>query len=517
MVGMQGGAQTVNLIPMSDAKIAPSAGGAGLQNVAAGCSVGDIIHEIGHNIGFSHEQQRSDRDKFVAVNAGGLKAAFDTYGGGYTAAPSGKTIDVLPFDYGSIMEYEPEGSPSNVPASRTAGFTPKTAILKPLNGPYQQWKSESNYGHDATLGQKSGLSHLDQKSIAYLYHECVSSVSLSATAQFGGGHACNSNSNSDSDSKSSNNNAGHCWHVTPYGSCNSDGVGASMATAAYKQRQAFCIDASTGLCSAPSKCTQTRPVTNEKCLLEAKSQPNYSVSCEFGTASGTCGWQNDFYTSPAEAIADLPFVLSAGATDNTYPGAQTPPPPPLSLPAKVKADSDSDSEKFGFVQLQSKHLSSAADPGQRAALTSPPFNIAVSNSSSSKVQVCVAFVYRLHQPSGAKLELQHASHRLQTGIGNGIGKQQWKSLWTNAGGAGATAMTTKDGWQQVKVRLSSAPTVAAKRRLRGGGRKLVVSGSSSSSSSSNSAVTHQLRFIATVGQNPVSSDVSISSISIQKC
>ena len=66
-----------------------------------GCSVGNTIHEIGHALGFWHEQGRSDRDQFIDVHFENIldnrEHNFDQH------ITDG--IDRGAYDYGSIMHY----------------------------------------------------------------------------------------------------------------------------------------------------------------------------------------------------------------------------------------------------------------------------------------------------------------------------------------------------------------------------------------------------------------------------
>lgn len=89
-VGRQGGRQKINL--------------------AAGCSRGAIIHEIGHAVGLFHEQARSDRDHHVRILRDNIKDGKDHNFNKYSdntflfwGAKDGQ--DVGPYDFGSIMHY----------------------------------------------------------------------------------------------------------------------------------------------------------------------------------------------------------------------------------------------------------------------------------------------------------------------------------------------------------------------------------------------------------------------------
>ncbi len=81
-VGMKGGRQLVELVD--------------------GCQRGEIIHEIGHVLGLDHEQNRSDRDKYVKVIFQNIEKGF---AGQFTQRPSLYT-DLGTYDYDSIMHYQ---------------------------------------------------------------------------------------------------------------------------------------------------------------------------------------------------------------------------------------------------------------------------------------------------------------------------------------------------------------------------------------------------------------------------
>ena len=61
-----------------------------------------MAHEIGHAMGFNHEQSRDDRDEYVDVFLENLDDAIPPHN--YAAKPVTNNFG-LPYDYLSVMHY----------------------------------------------------------------------------------------------------------------------------------------------------------------------------------------------------------------------------------------------------------------------------------------------------------------------------------------------------------------------------------------------------------------------------
>lgn len=85
-VGRIGGKQVVNL-----------------QTPGCVTRIGTAIHELLHAIGFLHEQNREERDKFVAIRTNNIKPGYEV---NFDKARNGETSGFgVPYDYGSVMHY----------------------------------------------------------------------------------------------------------------------------------------------------------------------------------------------------------------------------------------------------------------------------------------------------------------------------------------------------------------------------------------------------------------------------
>ncbi|MDR1221810.1 MAG: M12 family metallopeptidase [Tannerella sp.] len=108
-----------------------------LTLVPGGCSVGTVIHEIGHAIGLLHEQCRYDRDNYITVNTSNIQSS---YLSNFTKRTSNYYC-IGSFDFNSIMLY-----------SSFTGFEINTSV------PAMTKKDGSTF-----VGQRNGLSGLDRR------------------------------------------------------------------------------------------------------------------------------------------------------------------------------------------------------------------------------------------------------------------------------------------------------------------------------------------------------------------
>nr|QNH72421.1 toxin candidate TRINITY_DN36380_c0_g1_i11 [Pachycerianthus maua] len=116
-----------------------------IGSAASKCKVGNLIHELGHCVGFFHEQSRPDRNQYVDVITKNIRPGFTN---NFLKMNSGEVDSRnVPYDYGSIMHY-----PQNFFAKSPEKITLK--ILKDTK---------------AHVGQRIGLSSKDILQAKILY------------------------------------------------------------------------------------------------------------------------------------------------------------------------------------------------------------------------------------------------------------------------------------------------------------------------------------------------------------
>lgn len=77
-------------------------GGVQTIDVDDSCSQGNVIHELGHALGFMHEQSRYDRNSFITINFANIQA--DKVGN-FAQPLAGEAVNLGAYDFGSIMHY----------------------------------------------------------------------------------------------------------------------------------------------------------------------------------------------------------------------------------------------------------------------------------------------------------------------------------------------------------------------------------------------------------------------------
>lgn len=132
-------------------------GGEQAVSIGSGCEkFGIVAHEIGHALGFWHEHQRKDRDRFITIiynNIERNQRALRQF------TVQSQSVNIVPYDLGSVMHYGPKAF-NKAPGLLTIATNKKE--------------------YQSTIGQRQAPSFYDVKAINELY--CSGEIVLDKNA-----------------------------------------------------------------------------------------------------------------------------------------------------------------------------------------------------------------------------------------------------------------------------------------------------------------------------------------------
>ncbi|MDP3178346.1 MAG: M12 family metallopeptidase [Spirochaetaceae bacterium] len=93
----------------------------------------DLLHELGHVLGLTHEHQRPDRDLFVTIPREFLESAGDRIGDYSVAEDWPFPEGPFPYDYDSIMHYGSNIDSNRMTRADTGGFLASSKVLSKMD------------------------------------------------------------------------------------------------------------------------------------------------------------------------------------------------------------------------------------------------------------------------------------------------------------------------------------------------------------------------------------------------
>ena len=145
-VGKSGGRQTINMA------------------AGRGCGIGTIVHEIGHAIGFWHEQSRPDRDNYIRINLNNVENNQRKRDQFMKRTNSEVDSRGSEYDYGSVMHYQLTKY-SRCCGYQTMSVTNQTAYRAQGRPTIGHWSDQTG----ETIGSWRGISTRDAQQTNRLY------------------------------------------------------------------------------------------------------------------------------------------------------------------------------------------------------------------------------------------------------------------------------------------------------------------------------------------------------------